>query len=291
LVAMLAVVVAGSAVVWMTAGDFSSSRTIAQNPDGPACVVPVPSADCTDMIVTGSIRSHDDPAAQKMAQIEVTEGPTPTLVESPFLTVDAPEAAGTLVEPPVARERSPSEPAFLATPTLEEMLEDKPGSARLAVDATDAPQNNTAIDSDRDPSASDVTISPPRPEIELSATDNCRGLSAAARSIDIPYGYASAQLDPAALAGLDDFASRLRSCPLVKVIIEGHTDADGDANRNQALSFRRAQAVWQYLVGTGTPPDQLWVIGFGHSRPLAPNTTAEDKQRNRRAVLIIEPPR
>ena len=81
---------------------------------------------------------------------------------------------------------------------------------------------------------------------------------------------------------------RLRSCPSTKVIIEGHTDSDGRAAWNQSLSVHRAKAVLEHLVHAGVQPSQLSAIGFGQSRPYAPNVSTKNKRSNRRVALVVD---
>jgi outer membrane protein OmpA-like peptidoglycan-associated protein len=57
---------------------------------------------------------------------------------------------------------------------------------------------------------------------------------------------------------------------------------------NQQLSLQRAQAVRDYLVGRGIAPERCEVAGFGMSRPLADNRTAEGRANNRRVEIIIQ---
>ncbi len=74
------------------------------------------------------------------------------------------------------------------------------------------------------------------------------------------------------------------------VVIEGHTDSTGSPTKNDQLSQARAEAVRQYLKASGTVPlDKLTAVGYGSSRPLAPNETAEGRAVNRRIDLIIKP--
>jgi outer membrane protein OmpA-like peptidoglycan-associated protein len=87
---------------------------------------------------------------------------------------------------------------------------------------------------------------------------------------------------------LDALANTLRQCPALQVMIEGHTDSDGDYYRNQSLSVRRALAVREHLVNAGAAPLQLSIIGFGQIRPLAPNDSATNKSRNRRIELVLQ---
>ena len=68
--------------------------------------------------------------------------------------------------------------------------------------------------------------------------------------------------------------------------VEGHTDADGGDDYNLDLSRRRAESVQQHLIQYGARPHQIETFGYGESRPLFPNTTAQNKQRNRRVEIL-----
>ncbi|MEO0810121.1 MAG: OmpA family protein, partial [Pseudomonadota bacterium] len=69
-----------------------------------------------------------------------------------------------------------------------------------------------------------------------------------------------------------------------RIVIEiaGHTDSLGSASRNQDLSQRRAQMVRSYLIEQGMSAAQLSTRGYGEERPLVPNTTSDNRARNRR---------
>lgn len=74
-----------------------------------------------------------------------------------------------------------------------------------------------------------------------------------------------------------------------RLVIEGHTDADGDNEANQALSEARAQAVQQYLIDTlpSITPAMVESRGYGGRRPAVPNDTPENKALNRRIEIIV----
>jgi OOP family OmpA-OmpF porin len=86
---------------------------------------------------------------------------------------------------------------------------------------------------------------------------------------------------------LDAFAEALLLCPDAAVEVEGHTDADGDDQLNLALSVARAEAVVGALIERGVSPARLYAIGYGESRPVADNETADGKRRNRRIVVSV----
>ncbi|MBS1536142.1 MAG: OmpA family protein [Bacteroidetes bacterium] len=64
--------------------------------------------------------------------------------------------------------------------------------------------------------------------------------------------------------------------------ISGHTDNVGDPDMNMRLSIGRANAVKTWLVTKGIDESRMTTRGAGENEPLVPNTTSENKQRNRR---------
>jgi outer membrane protein OmpA-like peptidoglycan-associated protein len=72
--------------------------------------------------------------------------------------------------------------------------------------------------------------------------------------------------------------------------INGHTDADGDAESNRELSRRRALAVRDYMVKRSPvsfPETRFRVMGFGEDSPLAANDSAANKATNRRVEIVM----
>lgn len=72
------------------------------------------------------------------------------------------------------------------------------------------------------------------------------------------------------------------------VTIEGHTDNVGSADFNQKLSEQRASAVMQYLIDRGVVATRLTSVGYGLTKPIAPNDTEEGRAKNRRVELVIK---
>jgi outer membrane protein OmpA-like peptidoglycan-associated protein len=73
----------------------------------------------------------------------------------------------------------------------------------------------------------------------------------------------------------------------LRIEISGHTDSIGTRAYNRELSHKRARSVYEYLVGKGIARKRLEYKGYGESRPLAPNSTAEGRARNRRTQIKI----
>ena len=88
---------------------------------------------------------------------------------------------------------------------------------------------------------------------------------------------------------------RAHEVPELRVEVAGHTDSKGTDAYNQALSERRASAVYDYLTGNGIDASRLvGPNGYGESRPIAPNTNddgsdnPEGRARNRRTELNVQ---
>ncbi|MEO8241458.1 MAG: OmpA family protein [bacterium] len=104
---------------------------------------------------------------------------------------------------------------------------------------------------------------------------------------NINFSPASARLDVAGSAILDNLYDIISRCPGMALEIGGHTDSDGSDATNQALSEKRAAAVIAYLVAKGIPSDRLTAHGYGETRPLVANDTAENRARNRRIEFKV----
>jgi outer membrane protein OmpA-like peptidoglycan-associated protein len=73
----------------------------------------------------------------------------------------------------------------------------------------------------------------------------------------------------------------------LKLEVEGHTDSTGSDELNQKLSEQRASTVRTYLIEQGLNGDSITSQGFGKSMPVADNSTADGRQKNRRVEMIV----
>jgi len=103
----------------------------------------------------------------------------------------------------------------------------------------------------------------------------------------ILFQSGAAIISASATAELDAFADALSQCPNAAIDVEGHTDSDGDDQRNLALSVARAEAVVNALIERGIAPERLYAIGYGETQPVADNATADGKRQNRRIVVSV----
>ena len=86
---------------------------------------------------------------------------------------------------------------------------------------------------------------------------------------------------------LDRLVSLLNGQPAVNVEIAGHTDDVGSETDNQLLSERRAASVKRYLEEQGVAPGRIRSVGYGESRPVDTNDTAEGRASNRRTTFRL----
>ena len=73
----------------------------------------------------------------------------------------------------------------------------------------------------------------------------------------------------------------------VRCLIKGHTSSEGNADYNQKLSERRAQAVLDYLIQKGIDPSRLRAKGYGSSQLLMTEDSEDAKNRNRRVEFEV----
>jgi outer membrane protein OmpA-like peptidoglycan-associated protein len=106
-------------------------------------------------------------------------------------------------------------------------------------------------------------------------------------TLRILFDTDKADVKPSEAMKLDQLASVFARYPENIVVLEGHTDSDGTDAYNQTLSERRAAAIELYLRSKNLNIASLSSVGYGESRPIAVNTTAEGKALNRRVEIKI----
>lgn len=105
---------------------------------------------------------------------------------------------------------------------------------------------------------------------------------------DILFATASAELNDRSKFILKQFARFLDENKNFSVLIQGHTDNEGNPQSNLELSDRRAQSVKNYLAEIGIATNRLSAKGYGQAQPKVPNTSAANKQKNRRTDFVIQ---
>ncbi len=104
----------------------------------------------------------------------------------------------------------------------------------------------------------------------------------------ILFGFDKAQLTRKDKQTLDDFAQQIQNQKHYIVQVEGYTDSTGPADYNYQLSQRRADAVIQYLAQKyDVPAHKIFLIGLGKDNPVAQNTSASGRAKNRRVDVTL----
>ena len=101
------------------------------------------------------------------------------------------------------------------------------------------------------------------------------------------FASGQAQLTARAAASIRALGTYLSAIPGGAVQVLGHTDSQGEEAANQALSERRAQQVRATLAQAGVTRGRVEAQGVGESQPVADNTTAAGRAKNRRVEIVV----
>lgn len=105
--------------------------------------------------------------------------------------------------------------------------------------------------------------------------------------VAIEFDYDRATIRPESDPRIAEVVDILRRYQSMRLEIRGHTDDRGEEEYNQELSERRARAVADRIVAAGIDRSRLKVSGFGESRPLVPNSSEENRRKNRRTEFVV----
>jgi outer membrane protein OmpA-like peptidoglycan-associated protein len=107
--------------------------------------------------------------------------------------------------------------------------------------------------------------------------------------LDVKFDFDKAQVKQESYGDIKALADFMKQYPQTSTVVEGHTDSVGSDAYNQGLSERRANAVREVLVNQyGVESGRVQAVGYGESRPVADNATAEGRAINRRVEAEVE---
>jgi len=108
-------------------------------------------------------------------------------------------------------------------------------------------------------------------------------------SQNLLFAKGSDKLDMKGKAAIQKVAEALKNEKDFDIVVEGHTDSDGNPKSNWALSTRRALAVVNVLEDSGVLSQKIIAAGRGQYHPVEPNDSEVNKAKNRRTEIILEP--
>ena len=131
----------------------------------------------------------------------------------------------------------------------------------------------------------------------IDALDQCPNTMAGAKvdsvgcmtlvNLDINFDTNSSVIKGAYNPKIAEFASMLRENPKLSATIEAHTDSVGSNAYNQKLSEKRAASTVEALKALKVDPAKIKAVGYGETKPVASNDTAEGRAENRRVNAVL----
>ena len=167
---------------------------------------------------------------------------------------------------------APAPPAPTPTPPPAVATSPSPAAPKATV-ATNEP-----------PRTSVFSKEPPKPPAPSPFSELVKGKVITLNNIY--FDQSSPVLRPESAPQLDELVAILQKNPTARIEIRGHTDNAGDFDLNVKLSRERCQAVVEYLKTKGISADRLESRGRGPLDPIAPNTSEENRKRNRRVEFV-----
>ncbi len=106
-------------------------------------------------------------------------------------------------------------------------------------------------------------------------------------SAEALFDFDKSVVKPEGKAALDELLAKLQGMNTEVMVNVGHTDSIGSDDYNQRLSMRRAEAVKAHIVSRGVDASRVYTEGKGETQPVADNTTAEGRAKNRRVTVEV----
>lgn len=165
------------------------------------------------------------------------------------------------------------------------------GAKKAAPVAAAAPSTYCTQDDDADGVCNEKDQCPGTAAGAQVDANGCPAKLTRTESMNLHVNFAndSAVVQPKYLPNIQQAADFMKKYSTVHADVEGHTDSNASDAYNQKLSQKRADAVKGVLVSKfGVAGNRLNAVGYGESRPVASNATAEGRAENRRVMATFK---
>jgi outer membrane protein OmpA-like peptidoglycan-associated protein len=213
--------------------------------------------------------------------VEAPRGSTPIPASEQAAAPVPPPAPVPAAPAPVTKVSLPTPPAPPMNPSASNT---SPDVAALPVShltaAAPAPRATTTS------APKPVPVPPPAAAVDSDALYN--SLVVQGRTV-VPLTFVPSRDTLAASSQplIDRIVAMMKAHPDLAVRVEGHTDNAGDPDENMRLSAERAIAVQDRIIVGGIEAKRLDAVGVGGLQPIADNSTAEGREKNRRIELVV----
>ncbi|MFC2131835.1 OmpA family protein [Bacteroidota bacterium] len=105
--------------------------------------------------------------------------------------------------------------------------------------------------------------------------------------LDVYFDTGKLSIKSKSNKAIDKVYKMMKANPAMVIEVRGHTDSQGNDDSNMKLSQDRADAVKQVLIDKGIEKDRILSRGFGETMPVAVNTSAAGRAKNRRTEFLV----
>jgi len=103
----------------------------------------------------------------------------------------------------------------------------------------------------------------------------------------LQFVQSKSELLPEAQPALEQLLQFMQQHPTVEIQLAGHTDNQGDFDKNVQLSKERVEVIKSYLVQNGIDANRITTRGYGPTRPIASNNSEATRKLNRRVEMTV----
>lgn len=160
---------------------------------------------------------------------------------------------------------------------------DSANAATRLTNETPAATNNDQGNASSQPAVSDEKVS--MSNAPMSSANDSKEFDAPKVACNFPALSSQINLSIDILAQIKE---ALTNAPAKKIVVEGYASSEGQLEKNNQLSQKRADAFKTYLINNGIPAEKISAIGKGIENPIASNENENGRMKNRRVELVIK---